>query len=96
MSADVCATVATVAAVEAGTAVVRPACDGSQGQSSVFTGEGTISPAATPEMCFTVGEDIRSGRSDINQIKALSVAASAADRAADRAANQAWAVRPAD
>ena len=86
---DVCA---TVASYEAGTAVALAACDGSEGQSFAFTGEGTISPAAAPEMCFTVGEDTRHGRSDTNQIKDLTLAACDADLAA----YQTWAVRTAD
>lgn len=85
---DVCA---EVASVEAGTAVELADCDGSDGQSFVFPGEGTIVPASAPEMCFTVGEDTRSGRSDTNQIKALSL--ETCDEG--RAAYQVWSARSA-
>ena len=67
---EVCA---LVAGAEVGSSVELAACDGSEAQSFVFSGEGTITPAAAPEMCLTVGGNTRTGRSPINQIKALSV-----------------------
>lgn len=69
---DVCA---SLAATEAGTSVDLAACDGSAAQSFVFAGEGTITPASAPEMCLTLAEDTRTGRSDANQIKVLSLEA---------------------
>ncbi|MBD8875339.1 ricin-type beta-trefoil lectin domain protein [Roseibium polysiphoniae] len=83
---DVCAKVSTT---EPGTAVDLAECDGSQAQSFIFSGQGAISPAAAPAMCFTLGEDTRSGRSNVNQIKGLSL--QACDEA--KAAYQTWNVR---
>ncbi|WP_018689067.1 ricin-type beta-trefoil lectin domain protein [Ahrensia kielensis] len=85
---DVCA---VVPSNKAGTAITLADCDGSEAQNVVFTGEGTISPASAPEMCFTVGEDTRSGRSDTNQIKVLSLEPCDANQAA----YQTWSVRTA-
>ncbi len=67
---DVCA---EVSRAEAGAAVGLAACDGSAAQSFSFAGSGSISPAAAPELCLTLGRDTRTGRSDANQIKALSL-----------------------
>ncbi len=67
---DVCAYVESTAA---GASVGLAACDGTAKQSFVFSGKGTITPAAAPDMCLTVGEATRSGRSDANQIKVLSL-----------------------
>lgn len=86
---DVCA---EVAGLDAGSSVGLAACDGSEAQSFVFSGEGKITLAAAPDMCLTVGEDTRSGRSDDNQIKVLSVEACEDSRAA----YQTWAVRTAE
>ncbi|WP_371156963.1 hypothetical protein [Jannaschia sp. 2305UL9-9] len=61
------------AAVEEGAALELAACDGSEAQSFVFSGEGIITPASAPGLCVTLGEDTRTGRSDTNQIKALSL-----------------------
>lgn len=83
---DVCA---SVASTEAGTTIDLAACDGSDAQSFVFSGEGTIVPASAEDMCMTVAEDTRTGRSDANQIKVLSLEACSDDRAAF----QTWAVR---
>lgn len=86
---DVCA---EVASTEAGAVIDLAACDGSEAQGFVFSGEGTISPVAAREMCFTLGEATRTGRSDRNQIKVLSLAACSDDRAA----YQTWDNRTAD
>ncbi|MDO6588897.1 hypothetical protein DS901_14090 [Loktanella sp. D2R18] len=67
---DVCA---EVASTEAGAAVGLSACDGSDLQSFVFAGEGTITVAGATDMCLTAGEDTRNGRSDTNQIKELTL-----------------------
>ena len=83
---DVCAQVASTAA---GTKVDLATCDGSVGQQFSFTGEGVISPVSASEMCFPVGEDTRSGRSDVNQIKELTLQ-SCSD---DMSAYQTWSVR---
>lgn len=69
---DVCA---MLPSNDAGTQVGLAACDGSDAQSFVFSGEGTIAPASAPDMCVTVAEDTRTGRSDANQIKVLSLEA---------------------
>lgn len=74
---------------EAGSTLELAACDGSEAQSFVFSGEGTIVPASTPEMCMTVAEDTRTGRSDANQIKVLSLELCSDDQAA----YQMWGVR---
>lgn len=85
---DVCA---QLSATDAGTEVDLATCDGSAEQSFVFSGEGTITPTSAPEMCVTIGEETRSGRSDANQIKTLALQACDADQAA----YQTWSVRTA-
>jgi len=67
---DVC--VQTVG-TSAGSEIELAACDGSDAQSWVFDGAGTIAPAAAPELCVTLGEDTRTGRSKENQMKALTL-----------------------
>lgn len=76
---DVCA---QVVGTTAGSAVELASCDDSEAQSFVFSGEGTITPASAPEMCLTVADATRSGRSNVNQIKVLSVETCSADVAA--------------
>ncbi|MEL6640571.1 MAG: ricin-type beta-trefoil lectin domain protein [Pseudomonadota bacterium] len=83
---DVCT---QISSTDAGSALELAACDSSEAQSFEFTGEGTIIPASAPEMCVTVAEDTRSGRSDANQIKVLSLEACSDDLAA----YQNWGVR---
>lgn len=83
---DVCAEASSTAA---GSTVDLATCDGSDAQSFVFSGEGTIVPANATDMCFTVAEDTRTGRSDANQIKVLSL-----ETCDDSlAATQTWSVR---
>ncbi|MGR3713746.1 MAG: ricin-type beta-trefoil lectin domain protein [Shimia sp.] len=67
---DVCM---TVASVEAGAALELAACDGSEVQSWRFESEGTIGPASAPELCLSLGEETRTGRSPTNQMKALTL-----------------------
>ncbi|WP_460275841.1 ricin-type beta-trefoil lectin domain protein [Celeribacter sp. ULVN23_4] len=67
---DVCM---QAASIEAGAALELAACNGSEAQGFAFTGEGTIAPASAPELCVTLGEETRSGRSATNQIKTLSL-----------------------
>ncbi len=86
---DVCTQITSTAA---GSELELADCDGSEAQSFAFAGEGVISPTAAPDMCFTVGEDTRSGRSDANQIKELTLEACSDDLAA----YQTWAVRTAE
>ncbi|MEL6521669.1 MAG: ricin-type beta-trefoil lectin domain protein [Pseudomonadota bacterium] len=86
---DVCA---QPTSTSAGSALELTACDGGDAQKFVFEGEGTIVPASAPELCVTVAEDTRSGRSDANQIKVLSL--ETCDEG--QAAYQNWAVRTAD
>lgn len=83
---DVCA---SVASTEAGTAIDLATCDGSDAQSFSFSGTGTITPTSAPDMCLTLAMATRSGRSDANQIKVLSLETCDADIAA----YQDWAVR---
>ncbi len=83
---DVCA---TLDSTQAGSSVGLSDCDGSDLQQFVFSGDGTITATAAPEMCLTAGEDTRSGRSDANQIKVLSLELCSEDLAA----YQDWAVR---
>jgi len=83
---DVCT---QITSTDAGSTLELADCDGSEAQSFMFTGEGTITPTSAPDMCFTVAEDTRSGRSDANQIKVLSLE-SCSD---DLAAYQNWGVR---
>jgi len=83
---DVCA---QVEGTEAGSSVGLAACDGSEAQSFSFSGEGTITPTAAPDLCITLAEDTRSGRSDANQIKVLSLETCSDDNAA----YQTWSVR---
>ncbi|WP_341365952.1 ricin-type beta-trefoil lectin domain protein [Yoonia sp. BS5-3] len=86
---DVCAEVSSTAA---GTSIDLATCDGSSAQSFVFSGEGTITPASATDMCMTLAEDTRTGRSDANQIKVLSLE-SCSDA---QAAYQNWSVRTAN
>jgi hypothetical protein len=76
-------------ATEAGSLLELADCDGRDAQSFDFSAEGTITPASTPEMCMTVSEDTRSGRSSVNQIKVLSLELCSDDQAAF----QTWGVR---
>ncbi len=86
---DVCA---EIASIDEGAAVGLAACDGSDAQAFVFSGTGTITPAGATDLCLTLGQDTRSGRSDANQIKALSLETCSDERAA----YQGWGNRTAD
>lgn len=86
---DVCV---QAASTEAGASVELAACDGSDAQSWAFNGEGTIAPASASEVCLTLAEETRTGRSDENQMKALSLETCSQDAAA----TQTWANRTAD
>lgn len=77
---------------EAGASVELAACDGSAAQSWIFDGEGTIAPASAPETCLTLTGETRTGRSDENQMIALTLETCSADLAA----TQTWANRTAD
>lgn len=83
---DVCA---EISSVTTGTTIDLAACNGSAEQSFQFSGEGTITPSSSTDMCLTVAEDTRTGRSDANQIKVLTLETCADDKAAF----QLWAVR---
>ena len=85
---DVCM---QAASMDAGAEIGLADCDGSEAQAFVFAGGGTITLAAAPEMCLTLGEDTRTGRSDTNQIKELSLE----ECSDDLAANQTWGNRTA-
>lgn len=67
---DVCA---QAPSLEAGASIELADCDGSDAQDFAFSGKGTITPASAPQLCFSAGEDTRSGRSDVNQIKTLTL-----------------------
>ncbi len=83
---DVCA---QLASFDEGTTVDLAACDSSDAQAFVFSGEGTITPASATDMCLTATGDTRTGRSDENQMKTLALAACADDLAS----TQTWGVR---
>jgi len=83
---DVCA---AVSSTDAGSLIALAKCDGSVAQQFEFSGKGSIVPASASNMCFTVAEATRSGRSDTNQIKVLSLEPCSDDKAA----YQTWAVR---
>ena len=67
---------------EAGAAVELVACDGSPAQNWVFDGEGTIAPASAPDMCLTLGDETRLGRSKENQMRTLTLQACSEEAAA--------------
>lgn len=85
---DVCMQASTA---EAGASVELATCDGSEGQTWAFDGEGAIAPAAAPELCLTLADETRTGRSPENQMKALSLETCSADMAA----SQTWSNRTA-
>ena len=76
---EVCA---TVSALAEGSSIGLAACDGSDLQTISFSGSGTISMVAAPKLCFTAGTESRFGRSDVHQIKTLSLEACSTDREA--------------
>lgn len=77
---------------EAGAALELVDCDGSEAQSFTFSGEGTITPVSAPEMCVTLGEDTRFGRSQENQIKNMTLETCEETMAA----SQIWSYRTAE
>lgn len=83
---DVCA---EVNSVDAGASIGLAECNGNPKQSFRFSGEGVIVPDLAPSMCLTVGAATRTGRSDVNQIKGLTLE-SCND---DKASYQMWSVR---
>ncbi|MFK7997328.1 MAG: hypothetical protein AB8B87_24590 [Granulosicoccus sp.] len=83
---DVCAQISSVAA---GSSIESAACNGSLEQSFQFSGEGKIASGSATDMCLTLAEDTRTGRSDANQIKVLTLETCADDKADF----QLWAVR---
>lgn len=86
---DVCM---QVSSTDSGASIELAACDGSDAQSWLFGGEGTIAPASASKMCLTLAEETRTGRSEKNQMKALSLETCSSDMAA----SQTWANRTAD
>jgi len=86
---DVCV-MATL--TDTGTSIELATCDGSEAQNWVFSGEGTIAPAAAPDTCVTLAEETRTGRSDKNQMKALTLQACSAELASF----QTWSNRAAE
>ena len=85
---DVCM---QAASPKAGASIELAICDGSAGQSWAFEGEGSISPAAAPELCITLADETRTGRSKDNQMKAITLESCSTDMAA----SQTWANRTA-
>ncbi|WP_212611538.1 ricin-type beta-trefoil lectin domain protein [Shimia haliotis] len=83
---DVCA---EASAIEQGAAMELAECNASTEQTFVFSDSGAISPAADPNLCLTLGDATRFGRSKQNQIKALSLETCAPESAA----MQTWATR---
>ncbi len=77
---------------DSGVTIELAACDGSDAQRWEFGGEGTIAPYNAPELCMTLAEETRTGRSDENQMKALSLKACSTDLASV----QTWASRTAE
>lgn len=77
---------------DAGASVELAACDGSDAQSWAFDGEGTIAPVSAPQMCLTLAEETRTGRSAENQMKALSLQACSSEMEA----SQVWSNRTAE
>ncbi|MEL6121763.1 MAG: ricin-type beta-trefoil lectin domain protein [Pseudomonadota bacterium] len=65
-----------------GASVELAGCDGSTAQSWVFDGQGTIAPEAAPNMCLTLTGETRTGRSDENQMIAISLQACSDEKAA--------------
>ena len=83
---DVCA---EITSVTAGSSIALATCNDSPEQSFLFSGTGTIVPTSAADLCMTVAEDTRTGRSKVNQIKVLSLEACSDDNSS----NQDWAVR---
>ena len=77
---------------EAGASAELATCDGSVAQSWVFDGEGTIAPASAPEMCLTLTGETRTGRSDENQMIAMTLQPCSDEQAA----HQTWSNRTAE
>ena len=83
---------ATLASLTAGAKVGLATCTGSNLQTLVFSGEGTISPKAAPTMCLTLSSATRMGKGSQHQIKDLTLQACSAS-AKDL---QTWRVRSKD
>ena len=86
---DVCATVSEIGA---DATVALAACDGSETQRLVFSGTGQISPVADPTLCVTAAEETRTGRSETNLMRALSLQPCSDSSAA----TQVWRIRSED
>jgi len=86
---DVCI---QAASTEMDGAVELASCDGSDAQSWVFDGEGTIVPTSATDLCLTVTGETRTGRSDENQMIPMSLQ----ECSDDMAANQIWSNRAAE
>lgn len=78
--------------ISAGASIELTSCDGSEAQSWNFSDEGTITPAGAPDYCVTLAEETRTGRSDENQMKAISLQTCSAELAS----RQTWAYRTAE
>lgn len=80
------------ASTEIGASAELASCDGSAAQKWEFDGEGTISPASNSNMCLTLTGETRTGRSDENQMIAMTLQACSDDQAA----YQTWSYRTAE
>lgn len=67
---DVCA---TLASLTVGAKVGLASCNGSNLQTFIFSGTGTISPKAAPTMCLTLSAATRAGGGSQHQIKTLTL-----------------------
>ena len=88
---DVCVAPAELVA---GASIGLAACDGSDLQRVLRSGEGRIGPASDPALCFTAGGDTRVGRGGTSQhrIKDLTLEPCSEDLAA----YQTWRTRTGD
>jgi len=86
---DVCA---TASGLSVGSSIGLAACEDGELQQFAFSGDGTISAVAAPELCLTLAEESRFGRGSQHQIKDLSLQTCSDELAA----YQAWRTRTSD
>lgn len=83
---DVCIELSEIAV---GATVSLNTCDGSDAQSLAFSGSGPISPVSDDSLCLTAGDESSFGRSEVHQIRDLTVQTCSDDLAA----TQTWSSR---
>ena len=86
---DVCV---TVSGVEANATVSLAACDGSETQQLVLSDTGQITPASDSSLCVTAAQEVKTGRSKTNLMRALSLQQCDEDSAPTRV----WRIRTED